>query len=945
MTEKKSGLTRGRERLANHKYDRISQRQSEIIQDIAVLPKLIEIVGELPKSWYGVSGNSSQRATEDQEFLQQLSKLDFTAKQKDSYSKRHADTGQWLLESPEFQTWRQSEVGQPSVLWCPGNPGVGKTIITSIAVNHIIEATSGRKDAVAYIYCDYANSLTLSVAEQLGSMVRQLTVQTSHAETISELRTFLGQIAKTRNMTEEELCSWMERLSRGFDMVYIFVDALDECPEISRDKLLTRLQQFSLKNIRVFLTGRHNVDVKATISQAMTAEIVAANHDVAAYLKSRIEENKKLVRITSKDPKLKQQILDKIVIQADGLFLLAELQLESLSNQTSVKGIRSALERLPTTFPPMYDQTIRRIHEQPGEGRKLALQVLSLVFGATRPLEVDELRHALATERGDTELDFEALVDEVDMLSATAGLVITYQDDDHHQNFFRLVHYTLQEYLETKQDFLFPALAIDMATRCLSYLSFEIFGGGQCTTRALHEKRKVDFSFLHYAAFNWAHHLRKVQLEVMDQSLAFVQDSMKTSAWLQSFEVFEGFDRGLSSSEDLPLDALFLAAHFDLSELFMRLIASRDINTRNNRGETPLLRAVDVRPWQKGEGPPLCFSSKVQQSQERREPPPLQLLDEDKCAMVQVILDCDADINARDPLGNTAVFRAVASENLGVLSLLLDRGADTNVRSNDGYSLLHVAAQNEGRVDIMEYLLSRGGDVNVLTENGESLLHVAAEHMNSVMLEYLVDSGACVDVADNEGITPLLFAAGRGRLETVSALIKRGANLDLTDRSARNPLHVALDPPLEPPRSDVIDLLLRTESINARDVKGRTPLHHAYFKSAQTSRYDFEDWDSKIANVIELLIAAGASESIVDEDGRIPKDYLGLSDWDDEYRWKQEYLKLTSALMGNTRLKDSDETRIESIGKPAEDSGAHEENDEEQPQGNCLYALVEQVSL
>ena len=896
---------------------------------------------EFQKLRYQLSCDPSQGAIEDQDFLRQLSTLDFTAKQKETYSKRHANTGQWLLESPDFRTWQQSEVGQRSVLWCPGNPGVGKTIITSIAVNHIIEVNRGRRDAVVYMYCDYANPLTLKVVELLGSIVRQLIVQTSHAETISELRTFLGQIAKTRNMTEEELSSWTESLSRNFDMVYIFVDALDECPEISRDSLLTRLQQFSLGNIRIFLTGRPHIDVKAAIPQAMTAEIAATNHDVATYLKSKIQESKKLVRIAAKDPNLKQQILDKIVIQADGLFLLAELQLESLSNQISVRGVRSALERLPTTFPPMYDQTIERIREQPKEGRKLALQVLSVVFGATRPLEIDELRHALATQLGDTELDFEALVDDVDLLSATAGLVITYQDDHHHQKSFRLVHYTLQEYLETKQDLLFPKLAIDMATRCLSYLSFDEFGGGQCTTRKMYDKRKAKFSFLKYAAFNWAHHLRKVQSEVMDQSLAFLQDSTKTSAWLQSFEVLEGWDKGLSSSKDLPLDALFLAAHFDLSEIFTRLIPPRDINTRNNRGETPLLRAVDVRPWHKGESQAFNVSSEVQQPQNHREALSPQLLDEDKCAMVQVILDCNADINARDPLGRTAVLRAVENENLGVLSLLLDRGADTNVRAENGYSLLHFAAMNERRVDIMEFLLNRGADVNILTENGEGLVHVAAEHLNPVMLDYLVDSGARVDIADNEGVTPLLFAAGRGRLETASALVKRGANLDLTDHLGKTALHFALDPPFKPPRLDVIELVLRSQSVNARDIKGRTPLHDAYFRSAQFMHYFYKDWDSEMANVIARLIAGGASETIADADGRMPKDYSGWATRAHKNRWKQDYLKLTDSLTEYI-LRDSHKSQIENIGKPINIPETHEENEEEQREGDSLHVLTEQ---
>lgn len=939
--EKTCALKPGWGQLANHKHDRTSQTQTELVRDIADISKRTKIMTERHEAQYGLSGDISQQAIEYQEFLRQLSTLDFTAKQKESYSKRHAKTGQWLLESPDFQTWQQSNVGPSSVLWCPGNPGAGKTIITSIAVNHIIESMNGRRDAVVYIYCDYANKETRSVVQLLGSMVRQLIVQTSHAEVVSELRAFLGQIAKNRNMTEDELSSWTENLSRNFDMVYIFVDALDEIPEMSRDSLLTRLQQLSSDNIRIFLTGRPHIKVEAIVPQAMTAEIAATDRDIANFLTSKIEESKRLVRIAAKDPELRQQILNKIVIQADGLFLLATLQLESLSNQTSIRGVRSALERLPTTFPPMYDQTIQRIRRQPPEHSEVAMQVLKVIFGATRPLEVDEVRHALATQPWGAELDFEALIDDVDLLSVTAGLVITYQDDDHHQKLFRLVHYTLQQYLETNQDVLFPDLASYMATRCVSYLSFDEFGGGQCTTEEMYKNRKAKFRFLEYAACNWAHHLREVQLEIMEQSIAFLQDSMKTSAWLQCFEDLSGWDHGLSSSKDLPLDALFVAAHFDLSEIFMSLIPSRDINTRNKRGETPLLRAVDVRPWQKGESSALDMSHQLQQPHNRRESFYSRFFGENQCAIVLVILNCNADINARDPLGRTALFRAVRNENFGVVSLLLDRGADTSVRSDDGYSLLHVAAMNQQRVDIMEFLLNKYADINILTENGESLVHVAAGLLNPVMLDYLVDSGAPMDTADRQGVTPLLYAASQGRFETASALVKRGANLNFTDRLGKTALHIALAPRFAPPRLDIIELLSRKQIINRRDLKGRTPLHHAYFRSAQLWDYFDEEWDSEMAVVIERLIAVGASEDVADADGRVPKDYLSWTDRADKIRWKQDYLDLSDSLTEATKLQGSNEIQVESISKPAEDLEAHEENEEEQPQGDRLLALVE----
>lgn len=856
---------------ADHQDDSNSQVQSDIHRAVVELTKLADIVAELEKLHFRLDDDQKPRWAEDQDFLGQISTLDFTSMQKEAYSKRYGGTGQWVLETSEFQTWFKSEDGQHSVLWCPGNPGVGKTVVTSIAVNHVIENTGERKSAIVYLYCDYGNPLTFSVDNLLGSLVRQLVAQTSHAETIAELRTSLAQTTKSRNMTEEELSSWIENLSRTFDVVYTFVDALDECPEIARDSLLLRLQQYSVGNMRIFLTSRLNVDVRDSIPHATRAEISATKYDITDYVEAKIQKSRRLANLTAGNPDLKRHIIESIVSKADGMFLLAGLQTESLGDQISVRGVRLALERLPTDIFTMYDQTFKRIREQSTEKAELGLKVFSIIFGATRPLEVDELRHALAIQPGDTDLDVEASVDVETLLGVTAGLVITHLDKYCKQKVFRLVHYTLQEYLQISQKRLLPNLELDMARTCLAYLCLGEFGNGQSATYGLLHKRTDDFCFFNYAADHWAIHLRGVQMELMDQSLAFVQDSKKTSAWLQAFEDLHDYHAGLSSKEDVPLDPVFLAAHFHLSELFTRLTLSRNINTRNKRRETPLIRAVDVHTWQKGGKPTYHSFQGFKGLQNDEEAASLPFLDADQHTMVQMLLDRNADIEAKDNLGKTAICHAVTQNKIGILSLLLDRGADVDAGFSSGDSPLQVATKF-GCEDIVLLLLDRGADVNVLTKKGESLIDIAVNHPISTILTYLIDHGLPFDIADEFGVTPLMVAAGNGRLETLTTLIERGACRDITDPKGKSLLHLAVLAPH--PRPNVVEVVMQTQNVNVIDMRGRTPLHYAYyFWAAQRTN---ERNKIKIAAVIRLLIEGGASETVVDADGKIPKYYL---DW------------------------------------------------------------------
>ncbi len=902
-------------KYADHKDKRDSQTLSEILQAMTALPDRTEIMAELKLLLSPWNANQTPRWDEHQDLIQQLSTLDFTAMQKESYSKRCANTGQWLLESPNFQTWLSSEDCQHSVLWFPGAPGVGKTVITSVAVNHITEYTGGRRSAVVYIYCDYANAQTFSVESLLGSMVRQLFTQTSDADTVAELLKFVNQTARNRTLTKEDLSSWVEHLSRNFHVVYILVDALDECPEICRGTLLTRLQRFSEKNMRVFLTSRLNVNVKERIPRAIRAEISATDHDITAFVESKIDESSRLAHLTASDPELKEHIVKRIIDQAAGMFLLAGLQAESLGNQRSPREVRSALEKLPTNIHAMYDRTIERIRDQPKGDAELGFKVLSMILGATRPLKVDELRYALALESGDTKLDYDAIVDVDILLDVTAGLVITHQTNDFRgqREWCRFVHYTLQEYLKPNQKGLFPSFELDMARVCLSHLCSDGFICGKCDREYLLNEARTKFcehSFLYYAAMNWTHHLRGVQMElmdqIMDQSLAFVQDSTKTSIWLEVFFERSGcYDMGWSSSEDLPFDPVFLAAHFHLSKLFTRLISSRDIDTRNSHGETPLIRAVSVRTWQKNDiEPPGTYisDSDINPTQKNEGPFSFRSLDSEQYDMVQTILDHDADIDAKDSSGLTATARAIGNENGGILTLLLDRGANIDVRLDGddyvefgefsvslcgGVSLVHIAASNERRVDIMQFLLDRGADVNALHTYGESPLHVAANYSNPIILDCLIDYGALLDVADGNSYTPLLSAVIQGKMEAIKALIKRGARLDITDSLGRSPLHIAS----EQYRPDVVRVVLAAQGVDVVDVKGRTPLHYAYFQSASVpvhvDRSVHESRRVAIADVIRQLIEGGVSETMTDADGRIPKDYSDWSTREHRYQWCQ----------------------------------------------------------
>src|SRR5947207_1123004 len=86
--------------------------------------------------------DQSNRWQENQDCLSILNwvtLIDYAPQQSDFISRRQAGTGQWLLDSAEFQTWLNTD---KQTLFCSGIPGSGKRILTSIVVEELTKRFS-----------------------------------------------------------------------------------------------------------------------------------------------------------------------------------------------------------------------------------------------------------------------------------------------------------------------------------------------------------------------------------------------------------------------------------------------------------------------------------------------------------------------------------------------------------------------------------------------------------------------------------------------------------------------------------------------------------------------------------------------------------------------------------------------------------------------------------
>jgi Cdc6-like AAA superfamily ATPase len=219
------------------------------------------------------------------DLLNWLSMADHGSQQRDFLCRRQEGTGQWLLDSNEFQTWCSKD---GDILFCPGMPGAGKTIMASIVIDYLY--TKYQNDdsvAVAYLYCNFRRRDEQKPIDMLASLLKQLILGLSNIpDGVKNLYDYHDS-RQTRPSLQEiskELCSVIAACSKCF----IVVDALDECPTTdgSRQIFLAELLNLRVKTgVNIFATSRHIPQIVQEFTGTFTTlEIRASDNDVRRYL-------------------------------------------------------------------------------------------------------------------------------------------------------------------------------------------------------------------------------------------------------------------------------------------------------------------------------------------------------------------------------------------------------------------------------------------------------------------------------------------------------------------------------------------------------------------------------------------------------------------------------------------------------------------------------------
>lgn len=160
-------------------------------------------------------------------------------------------------------------------------------------------------------------------------------------------------------------------------------------------------------------------------------------------------------------------------------------------------------------------------------------------------------------------------------------------------------------------------------------------------------------------------------------------------------------------------------------------------------------------------------------------------------AMVRLLIEKGADIEARSPNSGTPLICAAEGNHEAIVEFLLKSGANVDTGDEFGWKPLHRVMVNRVGQGVAQMLLTHGADINARCRYQKTPLHHAIEKGNISMVSFLLAAGADFEARDIAERTPL-HAAIESRLENmVHILLEAGADADAKDKCGHDALGAA----------------------------------------------------------------------------------------------------------------------------------------------------------
>ena len=534
--------------------------------------------------------------------------------------------------------------------------------------------------------------------------------------------------------------------------------------------------------------------------------------------------------------------------------------MDSLVDKTTTKAITRALDCLPIGSDALdraYEVALERIEMQKQGFSSLAKRTLIWITNAQRLLTVAEIRHALAVELGEDDLDDNNLNEIEDIISACAGLVIVDQEN------LRLIHFTTLEYLKRHGPDRFPNAQQMIALSCLTYLQFHTFREEECPGEIQPDAKGAinnEVNYPHDVTLAEASTREKDWSESAEDAL------IKSEDWLEHSKDANCKNEGIGEEEEKSEE--------DEDECYSK--GGGDDGINECEGLRTLQRRIQGYPFV--EYAAYFWASHVEQYTDPGISPTIMdflsngynvssafalVLNQDHPHYLEIflgymayprlwtgmhlaaylgldevvgmLLQAGAEADPKDADNRTPLSWAAEQGHAAVIRLLRMR-EDVNINTKNKRAqctALYFAAWKNHDAVVEQLLMRDDIDVNVKTDGKDTPLRVAARNGYGAVVERLLArQDLDANSGDNRLMTPLVHAAYEGHEAIVKLLLRQAdANLNRKDGSGRTPLSMSA----LRGHDSVVKLLLSQKDVevNSKDEAGMTPLHFATWYGRQ----------------------------------------------------------------------------------------------------------------
>ncbi|KAG9515935.1 purine and uridine phosphorylase, partial [Aureobasidium melanogenum] len=237
---------------------------------------------------------------------------------------RHHGTGLWFLQSEAFADW---SVEGNEFLWLHGLAGCGKTVLSSIIIEHLRKQPRSADTKLLYFFFDFADEEKQSHENMIRTFIQQLYVQEEASRHL--LKQFFKKYASRNEQPsltslEDTFASMLNQAAH----TRVVIDALDESgQQRSTLEWLRRIfanQNIAHNELSIIITSRREYDIECAFLKWVPEESVLpiraanVNKDIRDFVHSQIQSDSRLER-WSQRPNVQIEIESKLLEKANGM--------------------------------------------------------------------------------------------------------------------------------------------------------------------------------------------------------------------------------------------------------------------------------------------------------------------------------------------------------------------------------------------------------------------------------------------------------------------------------------------------------------------------------------------------------------------------------------------------------------------------------------------------